>query len=105
MLAAGTQDFSGFRTIVIVPRFRPHYPAPGAFDREYPKRFHGLGAPKNPWPRLMGDGKPVCAATIRVSLGYVEVCLSKQMQILRMTGPICDLEQRLWALKYCSQNC
>ena len=68
------QDFSGFRTIVIVPRFRPHNPAPGAFHEDYPKRFHGLGAPKNPWPRLMNEGKPVCAATVRVSLGYMEVC-------------------------------
>ncbi|KAL3150111.1 hypothetical protein ABBQ38_013450 [Trebouxia sp. C0009 RCD-2024] len=66
-------DFSGFRTIVLLPRWRPHWPAPGLFLKDHPKLFDKLGAPKNPWPVLMCDGKPVCAATVRVSLGYLEV--------------------------------
>ena len=69
------QDFSGFRTIVLLPRWRPHWPAPGLFVKEHSKKVSQLGAPKNPWPVLMCDGKPVCAATIRVSLGYLEVTL------------------------------
>lgn len=79
-------DFSGFRTIVLVPRFRPHWPAPGLFDKEHSKKPHRLGAPRNPWPVLLCDGKPVCAATVRVSLGYLEVPFFATLESKRKKG-------------------
>ena len=32
-----------------------------------------LGAPRPPLPTLLPHGKPICAATVRSSLGYLEV--------------------------------
>lgn len=88
------QDFSGFRTIVLVPRFRPHWPAPGLFDKEHSKKPHRLGAPRNPWPVLLCDGKPVCAATVRVSLGYLEVsCERTACGSLNMCKPLLQAVQ------------
>lgn len=59
------QDFSGFRVVVLFSRFRPNWPAPGAYDTEGEKADERLGAEKRPIPMLLMDGKPVSAATVR----------------------------------------
>lgn len=59
------QDFSGFRVVVLFSRFRPNWPAPGAYDTEGRRASDKLGGQKNPLPMLLMDGKPVSAATVR----------------------------------------
>eukprot|EP00803_Ostreobium_quekettii_P008373 evm.model.scf_648.7 EVM.evm.TU.scf_648.7 scf_648:57085-59284(+) len=66
-------DFTGFRVIVLLPRLRPGWPAPGAYETEQPKPCEELGGPKNPLPGLLTNGKAVCAATIRCGRGYIEI--------------------------------
>ncbi|KAK9809531.1 hypothetical protein WJX73_009212 [Symbiochloris irregularis] len=66
-------DFGGFRTVLLVPRFRPSWPPPGVFDSEAPKRTTELGAPRCPLPLLLPKSKPVSAATVRCGPGYLEV--------------------------------
>lgn len=69
----GMQDFSGFRVICLLPRLRPNWPAPGAYETEVPKACSDLGAPKNPLPCLLTNAKPLCSATIRCGKGYLEI--------------------------------
>ena len=59
------QDFRGFRVIVLLSRFRPGWPAPGAYEREGTKACQKLGGHKDPLPVLLVEGKPMSAATIR----------------------------------------
>lgn len=59
--------------VVIVPRHRPCWPAPGVYYEEAPKRFKGLGSETNPLPVLLPAGKAISAATIRVGLGWLEI--------------------------------
>ncbi|GMH37374.1 hypothetical protein BSKO_05247 [Bryopsis sp. KO-2023] len=66
-------DFSGFRVICLLPRLRPNWPAPGAYENETPKACEELGGPKNPLPCLLTNGKPVCSATLRCGRGYLEI--------------------------------
>ena len=73
MLSMPAQDFGGFRTVLLIPRFRPAWPPPEAFERECPKRAASLGAPRCPLPQLLPKGKPVCAATVRLGPGFMEV--------------------------------
>ena len=68
-----SQDFGGFRTVLLIPRFRPAWPPPEAFENECPKRSESLGAPRCPLPQLLPKGKPVCAATVRLGPGFMEV--------------------------------
>ena len=70
---ASLQDFSGFRVIILLPRLRPSWPAPGAYETEQPKPCARLGGPKGPLPTLLTNGKAICAATIRCGRGYIEV--------------------------------
>ena len=67
------QDFGGFRTVLLVPRFRPSWPPPGVFDSEAPKKTRELGAPRCPLPLLLPKSKPVSAATVRCGPDYPEV--------------------------------
>lgn len=69
----GLQDFSGFRVVTVIPRHKPSWPAPGAYEEEVPKKFKEMGAPKNPLPMLLPGGKAISAATIRLGLGWMEV--------------------------------
>ncbi|KAF8069455.1 hypothetical protein HT031_001571 [Scenedesmus sp. PABB004] len=69
----GEYDFSGFRILVLLPRDRIMWPAPGQFDKSEPRRHPLLGAPRDPLPRLQVKGKPLSAATIRTGPGYIEV--------------------------------
>ena len=67
-------DFGGFRAVLLIPRFRPGWPPPGAYEAEGPApSIPALGAPLRPLPLLMPAGKPICAAAVRAAPGYVEV--------------------------------
>lgn len=33
------QDFAGFRVVALLPRFRPAWPPPGAYDETSPRQF------------------------------------------------------------------
>ena len=67
-------DFGGFRAVVLIPRFRPGWPPPGAYEAEGPPpSAPALGAPLRPLPLLMPAGKPICAAAVRAAPGYLEV--------------------------------
>ncbi len=68
-----SQDFTGFRVLVLYPRERMQWPAPGQFDKEGPKSSAPLGAPKPPLPRLTIKAKALSAATIRAGPDYLEV--------------------------------
>ena len=83
---AGAQDFGGFRVIVLLPRFKPGWPPPGAYEDEAPKRCKVLGAPRNPLPLLMPNGKPVCAATIRAGVRFLEVPFFATQETRRNRG-------------------
>lgn len=47
------QDFSGFRLLLLVPRERVMWPAPGQYDKPELKKHPKLGAPLDPLPQLM----------------------------------------------------
>ena len=100
------QDFGGFRIIVLLPRFKPGWPPPGAYEDEAPKRCKALGAPRNPLPLLMPNGKPICAATIRAGVGFLEVPFFATQETRRNRGfGRALLEARCWlhhALPRCS---
>ena len=72
-LETDAQDFGGFRTVLLIPRFRPAWPPPGAFEQEHPKGCTSLGAPRAPLPQLLPKSKPVSAATVRLGPGFMEV--------------------------------
>lgn len=67
------QDFSGFRLLVLLPRERVMWPAPGQYDKPEARKHAALGAPLDPLPALQVKGKPLSAATIRTGPGYIEV--------------------------------
>ncbi len=67
------QDFGGFRVVALLPRFKPGWVPPRAYEDEAPKRHASLGAPKAPLPALMPNGKPICSAVIRAGPGFLEV--------------------------------
>ena len=59
---------------MLSPRFRPAWPPPGAYEADGPLPSRPeLGAQLPPRPLLLPCGKPICAATVRASLGYLEV--------------------------------
>ncbi|CAG9461981.1 unnamed protein product [Pedinophyceae sp. YPF-701] len=68
-----TQDFWGFRTLIIYSRFRPQYPPPKIYDVEIEAPEPKLAAPKPSLPLLLTKGKPLTAATVRAGRGYLEV--------------------------------
>jgi len=68
-----TQDFWGFRMIMIYARHRPQYPPPRTYDVEVPCPEPRLAAPMPPMPILLPKGKPLTAATIRAGHNYLEV--------------------------------
>lgn len=53
LCAHTAQDFSGFRLLVLVPRERVMWPAPGQYDKPELKKHPKLGAPLDPLPQLM----------------------------------------------------
>lgn len=55
-----SQDFSGFRLLVLLPRERVMWPAPGQYDKPEAKKHPKLGAPLDPLPQLMV--RPGCRA-------------------------------------------
>lgn len=67
------QDFGGFRTVLLIPRFRPSWPPPNTFTEEAPKKTLQLGAPRGPLPILLPKSKPVSAATVRCGPDFLEV--------------------------------
>ena len=69
------QDFRGFRVVALTPRLKPGFPPPDVFKHERPRSTLRLGAPRNPLPPLIPNGKAICACTIRVGLGYLEARL------------------------------
>lgn len=80
-------DFGGFRAVVLSPRFKPAWPPPGAYERDgAPPSVRGLGAPRPPRPTLLPTGKPICAATVRSSLGYLEVPFFATQEARRNRG-------------------
>jgi ribosomal protein S18 acetylase RimI-like enzyme len=84
--ARRAQDFGGFRVVVLLPRFKPGWPPPGAYEDEAPKRCKALGAPRNPLPLLMPNGKPICAATIRAGDRFLEVPFFATQETRRNRG-------------------
>ncbi len=71
---SSTQDFAGFRVLVILPRYKSTWPPPGGYaPGEQPKSVGILGGPKEPLPVLQACGKPLTAATIRTGPGYLEI--------------------------------
>ena len=71
---------------MLLPRFKPGWPPPGAYEDEAPKRCKALGAPRNPLPLLMPNGKPICAATIRAGVGFLEVPFFATQETRRNRG-------------------
>lgn len=68
------QDFGGFRTVVILPRYVSHWPYPDSLSNREGKLTHpNLGAPLPPFPLLQTHGRPLSAATIRSGPGYLEI--------------------------------
>ena len=43
---APAQDFGGFRVVTLLPRYRPGWPPPGAYEHAVPRRSTAMGAPK-----------------------------------------------------------
>ncbi len=71
---------------MLLPRFKPGWPPPGAYEDEAPKRCKALGAPRNPLPLLMPNGKPICAATIRAGDRFLEVPFFATQETRRNRG-------------------
>ena len=47
---APSQDFTGFRVVTLLPRFRPSWPPPGAYEQPAPRKFKcaaRLSAPRS----------------------------------------------------------
>lgn len=80
------QDFGGFRVIVLLPRFKPGWVAPGTYQEELPRKTEELGAPKSALPVIMPNGKPICSATIRAGPGYLEVPFFATQETRRRKG-------------------
>ena len=72
--------------IVLLPRFKPGWVAPGTYQEELPKRTEELGAPKSALPVIMPNGKPICSATIRAGPGYLEVPFFATQETRRRKG-------------------
>jgi GNAT superfamily N-acetyltransferase len=72
--------------VTLLPRFRPGWPAPGAYDTEHKRTFTRLGAPGNPLPQLLVGGKPICAATVRAGAGFLEVPFFATQETKRNRG-------------------
>lgn len=67
-------DFGGFRCVLLFSRHKPEYPPPDTYESSTKVPPLDLGATRPPLPDLMTKGnKPVCAATIRIGNGYMEV--------------------------------
>lgn len=87
-------DFGGFRVVVLLPRFRPLWPPPPPADcpaadyaHEAPLKHGGLiGAAKPPVPILAAHQKPICAATIRMGPGFMEVPFYATQEARRNKG-------------------
>lgn len=89
--AADDLDFGGFRVVSLFPRYLPTWPAPGALETEVAaaeaeaaqREAKGdeaaarpaslLRQPAPALPVLQSHGTPICAATIRVGPGFLEL--------------------------------
>jgi len=83
-----TLDFSGFRVLTLLPRYRPLWPPPsGDASLEFAGSIsERLGSPKEPVPLLMPYGRPISATTIRCGSCYVEVPFFATKQSARGKG-------------------
>lgn len=109
-------DFGGFRVIVLLPRYVPFHPAPGAVDEEAAavtqerrKRFarlaaendgqasavEKLDAPLPALPVLQTHGTPICAATIRAGPGFLEVPFYATHEAKRNKGRAMHSEEKV----------
>lgn len=80
-------DFGGFRVVLLSPRFRLHWPPPdNPYCRELPSKCPQLGAPKPALPQLLVHQKPICAATIRLGPGFLEVPFYATAEVRRNKG-------------------
>lgn len=60
--------------MLLFARHKPEYPPPKTYETSSNIAPLDLGTTRPPLPDLMTKGnKPVCAATIRVGNGYIEV--------------------------------
>lgn len=60
--------------MLLFSRHKPEYPPPDTYEKSTAVAPQNLGTSRPPLPDLMTKGnKPVCAATIRVGNGYIEV--------------------------------
>lgn len=67
-------DFEGFRVLALYPRNKLLWPPPSEpYNTEVPLQYPEMGAPKPPVPHLQVATKPVCAATVRIGPGWLEV--------------------------------
>lgn len=66
-------DFSGFRVVVLNPRYIRQWPPPNMDDTGPPPKHPTIGAPKPAIPRLAVHNKPICAATIRLGPSWMEI--------------------------------
>lgn len=67
-------DFGGFRVLVLMPRYKMTWPPPSRpYNTEKPLKHPGLGAPLPPIPHVQVHNKPICAATVRLGPGWLEV--------------------------------
>lgn len=67
------KSFDGFRLVVLLPRYRPGWPAPGSAEAEEPPAHKHLGAPLGSLPPLSVHGKPLSTATIRAGPNFLEI--------------------------------
>lgn len=80
-------DFDGFRVLVLYPRFKLSWPPPSEpYNSEIPLKHPCMGASKPPIPHLQVCNKPICAATVRIGPGWVEVPFYATQEVRRNKG-------------------
>jgi len=66
-------DFTGFRVVVLLPRWVRAWPPPGLNDQGPEPKYPEIGAPKPAVPTITSHNKPICAATIRIGPTWMEI--------------------------------
>jgi len=80
-------DFGGFRVLVLFPRFKLLWPPPSApYTTEIKVQHPQLGAPLPPKPHILVHNKPICAATVRLGPGWMEVPFYATQETRRNRG-------------------
>lgn len=73
--------------LVLMPRFKLQFPPPSQpYNSEVPLAHPQLGAPLPPIPHLMVHQKPICAATVRLGPGWLEVPFYATQETRRNRG-------------------